>query len=157
MHVSLTTQQVLLGLAAHPINPHNPHNHTLTTSPHNPPIMAFSSSISDWECGACASIYKGGIYCPMCATPRPKCKKILGTLAVNEAAHVAFAWAAICLPAVIADLPAAVAKKDWAFMAGAPKPVVNAIAALPTAGGKRQGQLMAHPRQWQRHQRSVPW
>jgi hypothetical protein len=104
---------------------------------HNPPIMASSPSILDWECGACASVNKGDIYCPMCATPRPKCKKVLGMLAGDEAAHAAFAWAAVGLPTVIGALPAVAAKKDWALIAGTPEPVANAVAALPVVVGKK--------------------
>jgi hypothetical protein len=107
--------------------------------------MASSPSISDWECGACASINKGDIYCPMCATPRPKQNKVLGVLAGNQTAHAAFAQAAVGLPTVIGALPAAVAKKDWAFIAGAPKPVANAVAALPVAVGKKAGTVNGGP------------
>ncbi len=45
---------------------------TVTTSTHNPPIMASPPSASNWECGACASFNEGGKYCSMCATPCPK-------------------------------------------------------------------------------------
>ncbi len=38
----------------------------------------------------------------MCATPCPKCKKVLGALAGDEAAHAAFARAAIGTPAIVA-------------------------------------------------------
>jgi hypothetical protein len=46
-------------------------------------------------------------------------------------------WQLFFLPAVIGVLPAAVAKKDWAFIAGAPEPVANAVAALPKGVGKK--------------------
>ncbi len=57
MCASLTKQK---RLPAHHTQPActTPHT-TLTTSTHNPPIMASSSSASDWECGACASSNKG--------------------------------------------------------------------------------------------------
>ncbi len=47
----------------------------------------------------------------MCATPRPKHTKVLGALTGDEAAHTAFAWAAVGHPMAVAALPAAVAKK----------------------------------------------
>ncbi len=52
-------------------------------------IMASSPSASNWECGACASFNKGGKYCPMCATPQPKCQELLAALAADVAAHAA--------------------------------------------------------------------
>ncbi len=36
-------------------------------------------------------------------------------------------------------------KKDWAKIAGTPKPVVNAVAALPTAVGKKAGTVDGTP------------
>jgi hypothetical protein len=134
----------------------NKHNQTLTTSPHNHPIIASSPCISDWECGACASVNKGGIYCPMCATPCLKCKKVLGAITEDIAAISALANIMSGIPSVVGALPAAQEKKEWEKIAGAPKPVANAVAALLAAVGKRQGQSMVHPRRWQRHQRSVP-
>jgi hypothetical protein len=89
--------------------------------------MASSLSVSDWECGACASINKGGIYCPMCAAPRPRCKNVLGTLA-GDAVHTAFAQAAVGYPMAVAALPMAVAKKAGT-VDGAPAQVVNASKA----------------------------
>jgi hypothetical protein len=123
----------------------NPHNQTLTTSPHNSPIMASSPSISGWECGACASINKGGIYCPMCATPCPKRKKVLGAIAGDIAVHAALADAMSGIPSVVGALPPAQAKKDWAKIAGTPKPVANAVAALPAAVGKKAGTVDGAP------------
>jgi hypothetical protein len=124
----------------------NPHNQTLTTSPHNPPIMASSPSISIWERGACTSINKGGIYCPMCATPRPKRKKVLGAIAGDIAAHTALADAMSGIPSVVGALPAAQAKKDRAKIAGAPKPVANAVAAFTRGSGKKGRDSRWHTR-----------
>jgi hypothetical protein len=81
----------------------------------------------------------------MRTTPCPKRKKVLGVLAGDEAVHAAFARAAIGLPTVIGALPAAVAKKDWAFIAGAPEPVANAVAALPAAVGTKAGTVDGAP------------
>jgi hypothetical protein len=87
--------------------------------------MAFSPSTSDWECRACTSINnKGGIYCPMCATPRPKHTKFLGALAGDDAVHNAFARAAVGYPMAVADFPTAVVKKAGT-VDGAPAPVAN--------------------------------
>jgi hypothetical protein len=80
----------------------------------------------------------------MCTTPCPKCKKVLGTLAGDEAVHTAFARVAVGAPAVVAVLPVAVAKKDWTF-AGAPAPVANAVGALPAAVGKKAGTVDGTP------------
>jgi hypothetical protein len=60
--------------------------------------MASSSSASDWECGACASSNKGGKYCAMCATPRPKHQALLAALAAEAAAHAAI----VAAPAAVA-------------------------------------------------------
>ncbi len=81
----------------------------------------------------------------MCATPRPKCKKVLGTIAGDIAAHTALANAMSGIPSVVGALPAAQAKKDWAKIAGAPKPVANAVAALLAAVGKKAGTVDGAP------------
>ncbi len=47
----------------------------------------------------------------MCTTPHPKRKKVLGALTGDEAVHAEFAQAAVGAPAVVAALPAVVAKK----------------------------------------------
>jgi hypothetical protein len=73
----------------------------------------------------------------MCATPHPKCKKVLGAIAGDIAAISALANIMSGIPSVVGALPAAQAKKDWAKIAGAPKPVANADAALPAAVGKK--------------------
>jgi hypothetical protein len=86
--------------------------------------MASYPSISDWECGACASINKGGTYCPMCATPCPKHQAVFGALAGDEAAHTAFARAIVGAPTAVAALPTAVAKKTGT-VDGAHTPVAN--------------------------------
>jgi hypothetical protein len=75
----------------------------------------------------------------MCATPRPKHKKVLGTVAGDIAAISALADIMSGIPSVVGALPAAQAKKDWAKIAGTPKPVENAVAALPVAVGKKAG------------------
>jgi hypothetical protein len=107
--------------------------------------MASFLFISDWECGACSSVNKkGGIYCSMCATPHLKCTKVLGVLAGDEAAHAAFAQAAVGAPTVVPALPAAWAKKDWTFT-GIPTPVANAVAALPAAVEKLAGTVDGAP------------
>jgi hypothetical protein len=49
------------------------------------------------------------------------------------------------IPSVVGALPAAQAKKDWAIIAGAPKPVANAVAALPAAVGKKAGTVDGAP------------
>jgi hypothetical protein len=86
--------------------------------------MASSPSVSDRECRACPSVNKGGIYCPMCATPRPKRTKVLGALARDDAMHSAFARAAIGYPTAVTAFPTAVAKKAGT-VDGAPAPVAN--------------------------------
>jgi hypothetical protein len=48
-------------------------------------------------------------------------------------------------PSVIGALPAAKAKKDWAKITGAPKPVANAVTALPTAVRKKAGTVDGAP------------
>ncbi len=60
----------------------------------------------------------------MCATPCPKRTKVLGMLAGDDAAHNAFARAAVGYPMAVAALPTAVAKKAGT-VDGAPAPVVN--------------------------------
>ncbi len=92
MGVSLTKQQ---GRTAHT----QPAHTTLTTSMHNPPIMVSSSSASNWEFGASAPSNKGGKYCTMCATPRPKHQAVLAALAADVAA-----------PNAVVAAPTAVAK-----------------------------------------------
>jgi hypothetical protein len=86
MHVSLTQQQ---GRAAHTQTACTTPHTTVTTSTHNPLIMASSSSPSDWECRACVSSNEGGKYCAMCNTPRPKCQALLTALAADVAVHAA--------------------------------------------------------------------
>ena len=81
----------------------------------------------------------------MCATPRPKRKKVLGTIAGDIAAILALADIMSGIPSVVGALPAAQAKKDWAKIAGAPKPVANAVAALPAAVGKKAGTVDGAP------------
>jgi hypothetical protein len=62
----------------------------------------------------------------MCATPRPKRTKVLGTLAGDDAAHTAFAREAVGYPAAVAALPTAVAKKAGT-VDGAPALVANTL------------------------------
>jgi hypothetical protein len=76
---------------------------THTTSTHNPPIMASSSSASNWECGACTS-NKGGKFCTTCATPYQKFQAVLAALAADVAA-----------PAAVVAAPAAVVKAILAW------------------------------------------
>jgi hypothetical protein len=124
MHVSLSKQQ---GHAAHTkpacTTPHT----TITTSTHNPLIMASSSSASDWECGACASSNKGGKYCAMCATPRPKCQALLAALAADVAAHAAFIAADVAVAKAIPSVPTPEA------LVGAPAAAIGAPAAVVAA------------------------
>jgi hypothetical protein len=75
----------------------------------------------------------------MCATPHTKHKKVLGVIAGDIAVHAALADAMSGIPSVVDALPAAQAKKGWAKIAGAPKPVANAVAALPAVVGKKAG------------------
>jgi hypothetical protein len=75
----------------------------------------------------------------MCATPCLKRKKVLGAIAGDIGVHPALANEMSGIPSVVGALPAAQAKKDWAKIAGAPKPVANAVAALPVAVGKKAG------------------
>jgi hypothetical protein len=103
---------------------------------HNPPIMAFSPSISDWEFDACASFNKGGIYCPMCATLCPKRQAVLGALAGDVAVYAAFVWAVIGAPAAVTAFPTAVAKKAGT-VDGAPALV--ALHAHPLQNAARLG------------------
>jgi hypothetical protein len=65
----------------------------------------------------------------MCATPRPKCTKVLGTLAGDDAVQNAFARAAIGYPTAVAAFPTAVAKKAGTVN-GAPAPVANTSKTL---------------------------
>ncbi len=81
----------------------------------------------------------------MCATPRPKHKQVLGAIAGDIAAISALANIISDIPSVVGALPAAQAKKDWAKIAGAPKPVANAVAALPMAVGKKVGTVDGAP------------
>jgi hypothetical protein len=81
----------------------------------------------------------------MCATPCPKRKKVLGTIAGDIAAHAALADVMSGIPSVVGALPAAQAKKEWAKIAGAPKPVANAVAALPVVVGKKAGTVDGAP------------
>jgi hypothetical protein len=81
----------------------------------------------------------------MCATPCPKRKKVLGAIAGDIAAHAALANAMSGIPSVVGALPAAQAKKDWAKIAGTPKPVANAVAALPAVVGKKAGTVDGTP------------
>jgi hypothetical protein len=60
----------------------------------------------------------------MCATPRPKRTKVLGALAGDDAAHNAFARAAVGYPTAVAAFPTVVAKKAGT-VDGAPTPVAN--------------------------------
>jgi hypothetical protein len=82
---------------------------------HNPPIMSFSSSASNWECGACTFSNKGDKYCTMCAAPRPKPQAVLVALAADVAA-----------PAVVVAAPVAVEK---AIPSG---PISRAVICAPT-------------------------
>jgi hypothetical protein len=81
----------------------------------------------------------------MCATPRSKHKKVLGGAAGDIAAISALANIMSGIPSVVGALPAAQAKKDWAKIAGAPKPVATAVAALPAAVGKKAGTVDCAP------------
>jgi hypothetical protein len=94
MHINLTKQQ---GRTAHTQPAHTTTHTTITTSTHNPLIMASSSSTSDWECGACTSSNKGGKYYARCATPHPKRQALLAALAADVAAHAAV----VVAPAVV--------------------------------------------------------
>jgi hypothetical protein len=102
MRVSLTKQQ---GLAAHTQPACTTLQTTITTSTHNPPIMASSPSASDWECGACASFNKGGKYCSMCATPCPKRQALLAALTADAAVHTAVVAAPAAVAKVIPSVP----------------------------------------------------
>jgi hypothetical protein len=53
-----------------------------------------------------------GAFTALCALLPARSKKVLGALAGDEAAHAAFAQAAVDASAVVAALPGAVAKKD---------------------------------------------
>ncbi len=127
VHLCLTKQQ---GRAAHTkpacTTPHT----TITTSTHNPLIMVSSSFASNWERGACTSSKKGGKYCAMCATLRPKCQALLAALAADVAAHAAV----VAVPAVIAKaIPSAPMP---GALVGVPAAVVGAPAtsiAAPAA------------------------
>jgi hypothetical protein len=81
----------------------------------------------------------------MCATPRPKRKKVLGAVARDIAAISTLADVMSGIPSVVGALLAAQAKKDWAKIAGAPKPVATAVAALPAAVGKKAGTVDCAP------------
>ncbi len=81
----------------------------------------------------------------MCTTPHPKRKKVLGTVAEDIAAISALADIMSGIPSVVGALPAAQAKKDWAKIAGAPKPMATAVAALPAAVGKKAGTVDCTP------------
>jgi hypothetical protein len=73
----------------------------------------------------------------MCTTPLPKRKKVLGVIAGDIAAISALADIMYGIPSVVGALPTAQVKKDRAKIAGAPKPVANAVAALPAVVGKK--------------------
>jgi hypothetical protein len=60
----------------------------------------------------------------MCATPRPKHTKVLGVLAGDDAAHNAFARAAVGYPTAVPAFPTAVAKKAGTVN-GAPALLLN--------------------------------
>jgi hypothetical protein len=64
----------------------------------------------------------------MCATPCLKRQAVLGALAGDEAAHTAFARAAVGTPAAVAAMLAAVAKKAGTVN-GVPAPVANTLKA----------------------------
>jgi hypothetical protein len=116
---------------------------------HNHPIMASSSSASNWVCGACALSNKGGKYCTMCATPCLMRKVVLAELAADfplpaaafaaptEVAKVMaktffsapMPGAVVDMPEAVAAVPAAVVKIAGAFL-GAPAPVAK-IAKAP--------------------------
>jgi hypothetical protein len=81
----------------------------------------------------------------MCTTPRPKHKKVLGAVAGDIAAILALADIMSGIPSVVGALPAAQAKKDQAKIAGTPKPVATAVAALPAAVGKKAGTVDCAP------------
>jgi hypothetical protein len=81
----------------------------------------------------------------MCATSHPKRKKVLGAVAGDIAAISALADIMSGIPSVVSVLPAAQAKKDCAKIAGAPKPVATAVAALPMAVGKKAGTVDCAP------------
>jgi hypothetical protein len=127
MHVSLTKQQ---GHAAHTkpacTTPHT----TVTTSTHNPLIMASSSSASGWECGACASSNMGGKYCAMCATPRPKNQALLAALAADVASHTAV----VAVPAeVVKAIQSAPTPEALVGMPAAVVGMPMAVVAVPLA------------------------
>jgi hypothetical protein len=102
---------------------------THTTSTHNPLIMASSSSAYNWGCGGCASSNKGGKYCTMCTTSRPKRQAVLAVLAAEVAAPtavvavptvVAKAILSAPMPGAVIGVPALVAKKAKALKESAP-------------------------------------
>jgi hypothetical protein len=87
-----------------------------------------------------------GAFTALCALlPARRAKKVLGKIAGDFAAHAALADSMSGIPSVIGAFPAAQAKKDWAKIAGAPKPVANAVAALPAAVGKKAGTVDGAP------------
>jgi hypothetical protein len=71
----------------------------------------------------------------MCTTPHPKCTKVLGALAGDDAAHNAFAQGAIGYPTAVAAFPTAVVKKAGT-VDGAPAPVANTSKALAAREAK---------------------
>jgi hypothetical protein len=75
----------------------------------------------------------------------PEAQKVLGVFAGDFAAHAALADVMSGIPSVIGALPAAQAKKDWAKITGAPKPVANAVTALPVVVGKKAGTVDGTP------------
>jgi hypothetical protein len=154
MHASLTKQQVH---AAPTQSVHTTPHTTITTSTHNPPIMASSPSASDWECGACTSFNKGGKYCPMWATLYQKRQALFAVLTADIAAHAA-----------VVVVPTAVAKViPSAPMSGAVVGASMSIVALPAALEKMARTVIGAPAPLAkktkapvvrevRHQRSVP-
>jgi hypothetical protein len=103
---------------------------------HKPPIMATSSSASNWVCGACTSSKKRGKYCAMCATPHPTCKVVLAALVLD----VAVPTAAVAVPAAAAKAilsvptPGAVDVAASMAVVAVPAAVAKAIPSVPMPG-----------------------
>jgi hypothetical protein len=116
---------------------------------HNPPIMASSSSASNWECRACTYSNKGGKYCTitMCTTPRLKCQAVLAMLASDVAAPTAVVAATAVvakailsapMPRAVFDMPTLVSKKATVSKesVSVPAPVAIVSALAPVAKAK---------------------
>jgi hypothetical protein len=107
--------------------------------------MATLSAAPDWVCGTCAYPNKGGKFCTMCATPRPKRHAVLAGLGADMpvAAAAAPPQDATAAPGNVRPPQGAVAPANVPLPVPAPAPVVVDASSAPVVQAMDDGPF--HP------------